>query len=171
MDHRDEAHEPTGRAPQQVAYLILHDHLALAVDGTFGLFAALGVLQQGFQLDLAVIDLGPASLARAALLMGSVGDGVGLHPGDQVVVVFEQADDDLAGGIVGVGDEVAGLCDGGDAEEGQHFVEQGAAVAIGPHHALVDAHGERHGEHAGGGVNQQADGLERVSHDVFGLGI
>jgi hypothetical protein len=33
-------------------------------------------------------------------LMGSVGDGVGLHPGDQVVVAFEQADDDLAGGIV-----------------------------------------------------------------------
>ena len=46
MDHRDEAHEPAGRAPQQVAYLILDDHLALAIDGTFGLFAALGVLQR-----------------------------------------------------------------------------------------------------------------------------
>ena len=70
MDHRHEAHEPAGRAPQQVAYLILDDHPALAVDGTFDLFAALGVLQQGFQLDLAAIDLGPAPFARAALLVG-----------------------------------------------------------------------------------------------------
>ena len=42
MDHRDEAHEPAGRAPQQVAYLILDDHLALAVDGTFGLLEGPG---------------------------------------------------------------------------------------------------------------------------------
>ena len=41
--------------------------------------------------------------------MGGVGDGVGLHPGEQVVVLFEQAGDDLARGIVGVGDEVAGF--------------------------------------------------------------
>ena len=171
MGHRDEAHEPAGRTPQQVAYPILYDHLALAVDGTFSVFAALGILQQGFQLDLAVIDLGPASLARAALLVRGVGDGVGLHPGDQVIVVFEQAGDDLARGIVGVGDEIAGLRDGDDAEEDEHLVEQGAGVAVGPHDTLVDAHGERHGEHAGGGVHQQADGLHRVSHDVFGLGV
>ena len=67
------------RAPQQVACLILDVHPALAVDGTVGLLAAHGIIQQGFQLDLAAIDLGPASLARAALLMGGVGDGVGLH--------------------------------------------------------------------------------------------
>ncbi len=171
MDHRHEAHEPAGRAPQQVTDLILDDHLALAVDGTFGLLAALGILQQGAELDLAAIDPGSASLARAALLMGGVGDGVGLHPRDQVVVLFEQTGDDLAGGIVGVGDKVAGFCDGDDAEEGEHLVEQGAAVAIGPHHALVDADGERHGEDAGGGLHEQADCLEGVSHDVFGLGV
>ena len=45
MDHRDEAHQPAGRAPQQVAYLV-DDDLALAVDGTFGLFEALGIIQQ-----------------------------------------------------------------------------------------------------------------------------
>jgi hypothetical protein len=123
MDHRDEAHKPAGRAPQQVAYLIVDDHLALAVDGTFGVFASLGVSQQGFQLDFAVIDLGPASLARAALLIRGVGNGVGLHPGDQMIVIFEQAGDDLAGGIVGVGDEVEGCGDGGGAEEGEHLVE------------------------------------------------
>ena len=66
--------------------------------------------------------------------MGGVGDGVGLHPGDQVVVLFEQAGDNLARGIVGVGDERAGLCDGDDAEQREHLVEQGAAVAVGPRH-------------------------------------
>src|ERR1700721_3779476 len=100
MDHGHEAPDPPGRAPQQVTDLILDDHLAVAVDGTFGLLAALGVLQQGAELDLAAIDPGPASLARAALLMGGVGDGVGLHPRDQVVVLFEQAGDDLARGIL-----------------------------------------------------------------------
>ena len=86
MDHGHEAHEPAGRAPQQVADLILDDHPALAVDGAVGLLETLGVFQQGAEPDLAAIDPGPASLARAALLMGGVGDGVGLHPGDQVVV-------------------------------------------------------------------------------------
>ena len=45
MDHGHEAHEAAGRAPQQVADLILDDHLALAVDGTVGLLEARGVLQ------------------------------------------------------------------------------------------------------------------------------
>ena len=112
-----------------------------------------------------------SQLARPSLLVSGIGDGVGLHPGEQVVVLLEQAGDDLVGGIVGVGDEVEGLFDGGDAEECEHFVEQGAAVAIGPHHSLVDAHGERHGEEAGGGLNEQAHRLQRVPHDVFGLGI
>ena len=88
-----------------------------------------------------------------------------------MVVLREQAGDDLVRGVVGVGDEVEGLFDGGDAEEYQHFVEQGAAVAIGPHQSLMDAHGERHGEAAGGGMNEQAYRLQRVPHDVFGLGV
>ena len=68
-----------------------------------------------------------AWLARPALLVSGIGDGVGLHPGEQVVVLLEQTGDDLVGGIVGVGDEVEGLFDGGDAREGVRalFVEQG----------------------------------------------
>jgi hypothetical protein len=88
-----------------------------------------------------------------------------------VVVVVEQSGDDLVGGIVRVGDEVEGLFDAGDAEECEHFVEQGAAVAIGPHQSFMDARGERHGEHAGGGLNQQAHSLQRVPHDVLRLGV
>ena len=60
-----------------------------------------------------------------------------------MIVLFEQAGDDLARGVVGVGDEVTGLQDGDDTEEGEHLVEQGAAVATGPHHPLADADGER----------------------------
>ena len=59
---------------------------------------ALGVIQQGAELDLPAIDPGAASLARAALEVGGVGDGIGLHPGDQMVVLPEQAGDDLVGG-------------------------------------------------------------------------
>ena len=54
-----------------------------------------------------------------------------------------------------VGDEVEGLFDGGDAEGASDFVEQGAAIADGPHQSLMDAHGEQHGEEAGGGLNEQ----------------
>ena len=39
------------------------------------------------------------------------------------------------------------------------------------HQSLMDAHGERHGEEAGGGLNEQAHRLQRVPHDEFGLGI
>ena len=94
--------------------------------------------------------------------MEGVGDGVGLHPRDQVIVLLEQAGDDLARRIIGVGDEVAGFRDGDDAEQREHLVEQGAAVAVGPYDSLVDAHGERHGEEAVGGLNEQADGLQSI---------
>ena len=86
-----------------------------------------------------------------------------------MVALLEQAGDDLVGGIVGVGDEVEGLSDGGDAEECEHFVEQGAAVAIGPHQSLMDARGERHGEEAGGGLNEQAYRLQRWPMMYSGL--
>src|SRR5208283_6235024 len=88
--------------------------------------------------------------------MAGVGHGIGLHAGEEMVVLGEQAGDDLVRGVVGVGDEIEGLFDGGDAEEDEHLVEQGAAVPIGPDHAFVDARGKRHGEHGGGGLNQQA---------------
>ena len=48
-----------------------------------------------------------------------------------------------------------------------------AAIAIGPHQSLMDAHGERHGEEAGGGLNEQASppAARKVPRDEFGLGI
>src|SRR3954465_10772966 len=83
VDHCHEAHQPAGRTPQQIADPILDDHLVLAVDGTWSLLEVPGGLQQGAELDLPAIDPGAAWLARPALLVSGIGDGVGLHPGEQ----------------------------------------------------------------------------------------
>ena len=64
MDHGDEAHQPAGVTPQQVADPILYDHLLLAVDGAWGWLEVAGGLPQGAELDLPAIDPGAASLTR-----------------------------------------------------------------------------------------------------------
>ena len=88
-----------------------------------------------------------------------------------MIVLLEQAVHHLAGGVVGIGDKIEGHLDSQDIEQAEHLVEQGALVAIGPHQAFVDAHGERHGEDAVGRAYQQADSLHGMPHDVFGLGV
>ena len=89
----------------------------------------------------------------------------------EMVALREQAADDLTGGVVGIGDEVVRLCDRHGPKQHEHLVEQGAPIAIGPEEAFVDAYGERDGEDALGGPNQQAHGLKGVPHDVFGFGV
>ena len=49
---------------------------------------------------------GPRSLAS-----GRIGNGIGLHPGEQVIVVSKQAIDDFASGVVRIGHEVEQLPD------------------------------------------------------------
>ena len=46
MDHGDEAHQPAGGTPQQVADPILDDHLALAVDRAWGWLEVAGGLPE-----------------------------------------------------------------------------------------------------------------------------
>jgi hypothetical protein len=123
MDHRDEAHHAAGRAPQQVADAKLDGQLVLAVDGAVGLLEGRGIIQQRLHFELLAVLPGRASLARPAMLVGGVRDGIGLHAREEVVVLLEQAGDDLLRAIVGVGDEVEGLIDIGDADEGDHLVE------------------------------------------------
>jgi hypothetical protein len=52
------------------------------------------------------------------------------------------------------------LIDTGDADEGDHLVEQGPAVAVGPYHTLMDARGKRHSEDGRGGLNEQTYSLQ-----------
>ena len=65
----DEAHQPAGGTPQQVADPILDDHLALAVDGAWGWLEVAGGLPQGAEL-LILLPYDPgaafACAARAA---------------------------------------------------------------------------------------------------------
>ena len=130
-----------------------------------------GIAQQCFDLELGAVDAGSASFARALLLVRRIGDRIGLHPGDQVIVLIEQAVDDFARRVVRIGHEVERILDCDDAQQGKHLVEQGTPIAIGPHQPLVDAHGQRYREDTLSGLYQHADSLERVTHDVFGLGV
>ena len=83
--------------------------LVLAVDGAVGLLEGRGIIQQRVHFELLAVLPGRASLARPAMLVGGVRDGIGLHAREEVVVLLEQAGDDLLRAIVGVGDEVEGL--------------------------------------------------------------
>ena len=131
----------------------------------------LGVIQQGAELDLPAIDPGAASLARGALLVGGVGDGIGLHAGEEMVVLPEQAGDDLVRGIVGVGDEVEGLLTAAMPRRASilssrvrrsrldHTRPSWMRMASGTAKKLEAA------------CTSMAHGLQRVSHDIFGLGV
>jgi hypothetical protein len=88
-----------------------------------------------------------------------------------MMTLLEEAFDDLACSIVGIGDKVERRANGQDPEQCKHFVKQSALVAIGPDQALMDARGKRHGEEALRRVDKQADGLQGMAHDVFGLGV
>ena len=87
------------------------------------------------------------------------------------MALLEQAADNLAGGVVGIGDKVTRNRDGQDIEQAEHLVEQGAPVTIGPYQTFVDTCRERYGEDALSRVHEQADGLQGMPHDVFGLGV
>ena len=87
-----------------------------------------------------------------------------------MVALFEQSAHHLACGVVGIRHEVALLWNLQGLDQVQHFVEQRALVAIGPHQAFVNLDGERDGEDARGRIDEQGHGLQGMSHDVFGLG-
>src|SRR5258708_1834541 len=88
-----------------------------------------------------------------------------------MVALFEQAAHHLAGGVVGIGNQVEGNLDSQDIEQAEHLVEQAALVAVGPYQTFMDAHGERHGKDALGRMDEQADSLHGMPHDVFWLGV
>ena len=84
---------------------------------------------------------------------------------------LEQRQDDPARGIVGVGDQIGGHGDFQGGEQFNQFIQQGALVAIAEDHAFMNAAGQWQGEEAGGGLDDDGDGLAGMSEDVFGLGV
>jgi hypothetical protein len=87
-----------------------------------------------------------------------------------MIALFQQSVHNLPCRIVSIRHKVDRVGDRQGLDQAQHFVEQRALVTIGPHQALVNAHGKRHGEEARSRVYEQGDGLQGMSHDVFGFG-
>ncbi len=86
-----------------------------------------------------------------------------------MIVLLQQANDDFLTGIIRVRNKIERLLDFDNLEQGEHFIEQGAFVAIRPHQAFVNARCKRYGNHTLGGLDQHRDCLQGVSHDVFRL--
>jgi len=88
-----------------------------------------------------------------------------------MMALFEQAVYNFVRGVICIGDKIIGIPNGEDTEQSQHFVEQGAPIPIGPNQALMNAHGQRYSEDALSRRYEDADGLQGVSHNVFGFGV
>jgi len=86
----------------------------------------------------------------------------------------QQLGDESARSVVGVGHQQhLAVPEPGEGEQQKgQLVEQGACVAVGSHQSLVGARDQGHGGHVTGGpLDQQGQGLERMPHDVFRLGV
>jgi len=109
----------------------------------------------------------PAARPEVAGLLGcgvmaGLGAAINTAPvtrGDSVAVI----------GCGGVGDEIEGLCEAEPIEQIAALAGQGAVIAVGELHPLVDAPGQGHGAEGVGGAHQYRDHLHGVTHDVGGL--
>src|SRR5258707_15044836 len=84
----DKAYEPTAGTPQQIADPILDRDVVLAIDWARSRLHGLGIAEQMFELDPVAVKPWTTSFARAEWHVWGKGDRVGLHPGDQVVVLI-----------------------------------------------------------------------------------
>lgn len=88
-----------------------------------------------------------------------------------MAVLVEQAADDLAAGVIGIGDEQHRLRQLQGRQEQQQFVEEGPAVAVGRHEPFVNPRREGDCLKTFSGFDQQRERLAGVAHDVFGFGV
>src|ERR1700745_1693720 len=125
----DEADKSSGRTPDQITDAITQHDIALAVDWTGQFEHRLRIRQQGLELYLLAIASWAPPLSLAFWRFGwRISDSVGFDPAHQMMTLGDEAVNDLAGGVVGVGDKVNGGRDGDETRRGEHFVEQSAAV-------------------------------------------
>src|SRR5271170_7438492 len=106
MHDQHEAHLAPRRTPHQITDSVADAHLLLSVDGTLGLLEGSGILEQRLEFDLLAVESRPASSSRTRSRGSRVGGRIALGTADQVVAVAQHRGDDLASGVVGVGDEV-----------------------------------------------------------------
>ena len=171
MGDEHEAHGDAHGAPEQIKHTVAQHDADFSVYGAGGVGEGFGFLEAGAQNNLLPVDAAPPSAPGRGLLRWPVGHGVGPDAGDQVPAGAQQRQDDLGGGVVGVGDQQAGCGNPERQQHGRQLVQLRAAVAVAEDNALVDAAGQGHGEASPRGAHRQRDDLARMAEDVFGLGV
>ena len=86
-----------------------------------------------------------------------------------MAALIEQSGDDLAAGVIGIGDQEHRLRQLQGGEQEQQFVEQRPAIAVGEHQTLVNPRGQWHGLKARADLYQQSERLARMAHDILRL--
>jgi hypothetical protein len=175
MVDEDEANELAGRPPDEIAGRILDLDIGLVIDGAECREEALVGAQQVAELAFSSVLAGSSWSAARSRRRDLEGHSIAAHTGDEMMSLLEERSDDLAAGIVGVGDEEDRtwnlLCD--FEEEIDQAVEQRTSKLLGRvDHPLVDACCERDGGHTRAwGPYELCDGLEGVALDPLGLGV
>ena len=106
MDHGDKAHETADGTPKEVHGAIAQRHALFAIDGAVRRSEGGGIIPQVLEAVLASVAPWPAASTRGRCRHGFISHRVGLDGGDELVAGLEQGADNLARGIVGVGDQV-----------------------------------------------------------------
>ena len=88
-----------------------------------------------------------------------------------MVTVGQQRAGEFGRGVIGIRHDGQGATPLQSEQQTAEFIQQGASVAGGPDHALVNAGSHRDGQADPGYLHQQGDGLQGVAHDKGRLGV
>lgn len=90
MNNHNEADDTTNRAPEQIMNGKVQSDIAFAIDGTGELLHGFGVAQEGAEFYFLAVACRTTPLPLSLDGFGlSIGDGIGLDPGYQVMAIFE----------------------------------------------------------------------------------
>ena len=105
MIHDTEAHDAPDRSPHQVQHAVSHRDIALAINRTGGADEGRVVLGEIFEANFFTVDFWLSLATMLRLGHGQIGHGVALGTRWQLMPVGQKGRDDLAAGLVGVGNE------------------------------------------------------------------
>lgn len=84
---------------------------------------------------------------------------------------LKEALNELAAGVVGIGNEVVGDINLKGDDQGEELIEQAVLPSVGGDDSLVNASDQRDCGNRGRGTGEDGDRLTGVSHNEFGLGV
>jgi hypothetical protein len=88
-----------------------------------------------------------------------------------MAAALEEPPDDLAAGVVGVGDQQDGFWQVEACQQEQEFIKEGSPVAVAKNQAFVDAGAQGKGMVKASDAGQESQGLAGMAHDESGLRI